>query len=207
MTAYAPAALDEIDRRILIEVQADGRIRVADLARRLSLSRPAVTERLRRLEESDVIRGYHADIDPAAVGYALSVIVRVRPAVRQLDKLRELAVSSPEVVECHRITGEDCYFFKVRLRTMDELEPLLRQVHPVLAHQGLHHSLDAGAPRGLPLAIGLRAANRTQPAGEKSSPRTEEGGAEEPRAELRSRRRSAGCGHRSRDDRQAHRVA
>lgn len=152
MTAYAPAALDEIDRRILIEVQADGRIRVADLARRLSLSRPAVTERLRRLEESDVIRGYHADIDPAAVGYALSVIVRVRPAVRQLDKLRELAVSSPEVVECHRITGEDCYFFKVRLRTMDELEPFLDKFTPYgQTTTSIIHSTPV-PPRGVPLA-------------------------------------------------------
>lgn len=151
MATVTSASIDEIDRRLLEQVQADGRIRVADLARRLSMSRPAVSERLRRLEDAGVIRGYHADIDPAAVGYGLLAIVRVRPAVRQLEKLRELAVSSPEVVECHRITGDDCLFLKVRLRSMNELEPLLDKF--TLYGQtttSLIHSTPV-PPRGVPL--------------------------------------------------------
>ena len=76
------------------------------------------------------IRGYRADIDPVAVGYTVSAVVRVAPATRQLEKIRELARESPEVVECHRITGEDCSFLKVHLRRIDDLEPLLDRFTP-----------------------------------------------------------------------------
>jgi Lrp/AsnC family transcriptional regulator, leucine-responsive regulatory protein len=144
-------ALDEIDRRLLDALQANGRLRVADLARRLSLSRPAVSERLRRLEDAGVIRGYHAEVDPAAVGYPIAAIVRVRPAVRQLDRIRQLANVTPEVVECHRITGEDCFFLKVRLRSLTELEPLLDRFTPYgqTTTSIIHSSTIEG--RGLPL--------------------------------------------------------
>jgi DNA-binding Lrp family transcriptional regulator len=86
---------------LLKELQRDGRISLAELARRLHISAPTVAERLQRLELAGVIRGYHADLDPTAVGYALSVIVRVRPASRQLHKVAELVHKLPEIVEAH----------------------------------------------------------------------------------------------------------
>lgn len=115
---------------MLGELQRDGRISLAELARRLHISPPTVAERLSRLESAGVIRGYRADVDPAALGYSLSAIVRVRPAPRQLHKVAELVRTMPEVVECHRITGEDCYLIKAHIRDVSHLEELIDQLAP-----------------------------------------------------------------------------
>ncbi|HXO08421.1 MAG TPA: Lrp/AsnC family transcriptional regulator [Solirubrobacteraceae bacterium] len=122
--------LDPINRRILGELQNDGRLSVAELARRLHLSPPAVAERLSKLESAGVIRGYHADVDPAAAGYSLSVIIRMRPAPHQLHKVAQLVRGMDEVVECHRITGEDCYLIKAHVRDVSHLEELVDQLVP-----------------------------------------------------------------------------
>ncbi len=123
--AYEASLLDEIDRRLLEELGADGRLTMAELGRRISLSPPAVAERVQRLERNGVITGYKAVIDPKAIGYPLAAVVRVRPASRQLQRIPELARETPEVVECHRITGEDCFFLKLHLRSIDDLEAIL----------------------------------------------------------------------------------
>src|SRR5919197_5708689 len=101
--------LDLINRRLLAELQEDGRLTLAELGRRVDLSPPAVAERLGRLEEEGVITGYRAEVNPRALGYGLTVVVRIRPAPRELRKVADLARETPEVVECHRITGEDCF--------------------------------------------------------------------------------------------------
>jgi Lrp/AsnC family leucine-responsive transcriptional regulator len=113
---------------LLKELQRDGRISLAELARRLHISAPTVAERLQRLEAAGVIRGYHADVDPTAAGYSLSVIVRVRPASRQLHKVAELVHKLPEIVEAHRITGEDCYLITAHVRDVTHLEELIDQL-------------------------------------------------------------------------------
>jgi Lrp/AsnC family transcriptional regulator, leucine-responsive regulatory protein len=126
--ALAPTdrqVLDATDRRILSELSAEGRVSLAELGRRVSLSPPAVAERVGRLERAGVITGYHAAIDPRALGYQLTAIVRVKPSARQLPRIPELAAEIPEISECLRITGEDCFFLKVHLRSIDELSPLL----------------------------------------------------------------------------------
>lgn len=117
--------LDETDHRVLVELQEDARLTLAELGRRVGLSPPAVAERVRRLTDEGVIRGFHAEVDPRALGYALSAIVRVRPAPRQIAKVAELARDTPEVVECHRITGEDCFFVKAHVRDVEHLEEVI----------------------------------------------------------------------------------
>jgi Lrp/AsnC family leucine-responsive transcriptional regulator len=117
--------LDEIDRRIVAEVQAEARLTMAELGRRVGLSAPAVTERLGRLERRGVIRGYHADVDPRALGLSLGAVVRIRPAPGQLQNVAEAAVATPEVVECHRITGEDCYIMRANVRDVEHLEEVI----------------------------------------------------------------------------------
>jgi Lrp/AsnC family transcriptional regulator, leucine-responsive regulatory protein len=119
------SALDEINRRLLGELQGDARLTIAELGRRVGLSAPAVAERVQRLEQAGVITGYRAEVDPKAVGYPIAAVVRVRPAAHQLPKIPEVARATPEVVECHRITGEDCFFLKLHLRAMDDLEEIL----------------------------------------------------------------------------------
>jgi Lrp/AsnC family leucine-responsive transcriptional regulator len=123
--AFGERLLDTTNRRILRELQGDARLSMAELGRRVGLSAPAVTERVQRLEQSGVIVGYRAEIDPRALGFPVAAVVRVRPAMRQLQRIPEIAKDSPEVLECHRITGEDCYLLFVRLRSMDDLEEVL----------------------------------------------------------------------------------
>jgi Lrp/AsnC family leucine-responsive transcriptional regulator len=118
-------AVDQVNRRLLAELQEDGRLSLAELGRRVGLSAPAVAERLQRLEEDGVVVGYRALVDPRALGLGLSAVVRVRPNPRQLPKLAELARETPEVVECHRITGEDCYFMRMHLRDVEHLEEVI----------------------------------------------------------------------------------
>ena len=118
-------AVDDANRRLLVELQQDARITFAELGRRVGLSSPAVAERVARLEETGVITGYRAEIDPRAVGFTLGVVIRIRPAPRELQKVAELARRTPEVVECHRITGEDCYFMKAFVRDVEHLEEVI----------------------------------------------------------------------------------
>ena len=120
-----PQKIDQTDRRIIAELVSDGRASFAELGRRVSLSPPAVAERMQRLERAGVITGYRAEIDPRALGYQLTAIVRIKPAPRQLQRIPELAAEIPEISECHRITGEDCFFLKVHLRSIEELGGLL----------------------------------------------------------------------------------
>jgi Lrp/AsnC family leucine-responsive transcriptional regulator len=117
--------LDETDCRILRELTTDGRVSFAELGRRVSLSPPAVAERVQRLERRGVIAGYRAELDPRALGYPLTAIVRVKPAPGRLARIPELAAEMPQVGECHRITGEDCFYVKLHLRTIEELGELL----------------------------------------------------------------------------------
>jgi Lrp/AsnC family leucine-responsive transcriptional regulator len=124
------APLDDVNRRLLGELQRDARTSLAELGRRVGLSAPAVADRLQRLEEAGVVLGYRAELDPRALGYALSAVIRIRPAARQLAKVAELARESPEVVECHRITGEDCFFMKLHIRDVDHLEQVLDRFIP-----------------------------------------------------------------------------
>ena len=117
--------IDEIDRRIVGDLLAHGRVSFAELGRRVSLSPPAVAERVGRLERDGVITGYRAEIDPRALGYQLAAVVRVKPAPGQIRKIPELAQAMPQVVECHRVTGEDCFHMTVLLRSIEELAGLL----------------------------------------------------------------------------------
>jgi Lrp/AsnC family transcriptional regulator, leucine-responsive regulatory protein len=124
------SVLDAIDLRLIGELQADARLSLAELGRRVGLSAPAVTERLQRLRDAGVILGYRTEVDPRALGYALSVVLRVRPAPRQLAKVAGVARKSSEVVECHRITGEDCFFMKLHVRDVEHLEEVIDRFLP-----------------------------------------------------------------------------
>jgi Lrp/AsnC family leucine-responsive transcriptional regulator len=117
--------LDPVNVAILRALAEDARLSMSALARRVGLSPPAVTERVQRMEEAGVIRGYRADINPAAVGLPVAAWVRIRPGPGQLMKIAELAAGLPEVVECHRITGEDCFLMKVLVPAVDKLETVL----------------------------------------------------------------------------------
>jgi Lrp/AsnC family transcriptional regulator, leucine-responsive regulatory protein len=106
-------------------LREDPRMSISELARRVQMSAPAVRERVQRLNETGVIRAYRLEIDPRALGYPVAAFVRIRPMPGKLPKISELARSMPEVSECHRITGEDCFLLKVHLETLDRLDEVL----------------------------------------------------------------------------------
>lgn len=103
----------------------DPRQPVTRVAAAVGMSAPAVKERLNRLEDAGVIRGCRLELDPAALGLPITAYVRVRPAPGQLPKIAELAQKMPQVVECHRVTGEDCFVIKVHLDALEHLDLIL----------------------------------------------------------------------------------
>jgi Lrp/AsnC family transcriptional regulator, leucine-responsive regulatory protein len=120
--------LDATNRRLLAELQADARLSLAELGRRVGLSSPAVADRLRRLEQEGVITAYRAEVDPRALGYGFGALIRIRPAPRQLAAVAELARQTPEVVECNRVTGEDCYVMTAYVRDVEHLERIIDEL-------------------------------------------------------------------------------
>jgi Lrp/AsnC family leucine-responsive transcriptional regulator len=142
---------DHRNIELLRLLRDDPRLSTSELARRVGMSAPAVRERILRLEDTGIIRGYRLELDPAALGYPVAAFVRVRPAPGQLPKLAELARSMPEVVECHRVTGEDCFVLKVHLQSIDELDKVLDRL---LAYGQTTTSIIQSTPvplRSLPL--------------------------------------------------------
>jgi len=117
--------LDPVNRRLLHLLAEDPRRGTADLARRVGMSAPAVRDRVARLEQAGVIRGYRLDIDPAAIGLPVTAWVRIQPGPGQLGRIAELARQTPEVTECHRISGEDCFLVKVHVAAVEALEGVL----------------------------------------------------------------------------------
>jgi Lrp/AsnC family leucine-responsive transcriptional regulator len=123
-----PDLLDAVNRRLLTELQANPRLTMSALARRVGMSSPAVTERVQRLEQAGVIRGYRIDIDPAALGLPVAAWVRVRPGPGQLARIADLAIDLPNVSECHRISGEDCFLMKIHAETIEALTDTLDKI-------------------------------------------------------------------------------
>jgi Lrp/AsnC family leucine-responsive transcriptional regulator len=121
----SPFSLDATNLNLLRELEADARLSLAELGRRVGLSSPAVADRLERLEEAGVITGYRVEVDPRALGYELAMVLRIRPAPRELKKVAELAARTSEIVECHRITGDDCYLMKAHVRDVEHLEEVI----------------------------------------------------------------------------------
>jgi len=124
---YTPLSeeLDLVNMRVLEELQRDPRLSMSELGRRVGMSSPAVTERVRRLEEAGVIQGYRLEVNPVALGLPITAYIRIRPSPGQLSKIAELAQQIPEIVECHRVTGEDCFILKVHIPAIDQLDRLL----------------------------------------------------------------------------------
>lgn len=120
--------LDPTDIAILEQLQADGRVPIAELGRRVGLSQPATAERMKRLEERGIVSGYGARINPAAVGLPMTAIVRLRTTHEHIAACLELFGSIPNVIEVFRLTGEDCFFLKVLVPRPEELEPIVDSI-------------------------------------------------------------------------------
>ena len=120
--------LDDTDWRILRELQADGRLSFNELGRRVSLSPPAVAERVRRLEEQGVITGYQARVNPVRAGLSLTAFVQLRCRLDHCLLKTSRADDYPEVVEVHKLSGDHCSMLKVRAASMEHFEGLLERL-------------------------------------------------------------------------------
>jgi Lrp/AsnC family leucine-responsive transcriptional regulator len=127
-----PETLDIVDAvgwRILAELQENARMSFTELGRRVGLTPPAVAERVRRLEEAGIISGYRVELDVARLGYPLLAFIRVASRGGQTAaEVRAAVADLPEVLECHHVTGEDCYVLKVAVQSVRHLEALLERV-------------------------------------------------------------------------------
>lgn len=126
-------AIDEIDSAILEVLQTNARIAFAELGRRVGLSTPAVIERVHRLEESGVILGYRAMVDPAKVGLPVRAFIKVTIAGDKLQKFSALARTLPEVLECHRVTGAESFMVQVAVRDVRHMEEVIDSMMPYVA--------------------------------------------------------------------------
>jgi Lrp/AsnC family leucine-responsive transcriptional regulator len=127
---YENGGLDATDLKLLVALVADARTSIADLARRVGLSSPSVSERIRRLEDAGVIEGYTVNINPKALGLSLAAWLRIRPTPGQMQKVVEILRDIPEVVECDRITGDDCFIARAHVETVEALERLIDKLIP-----------------------------------------------------------------------------
>ena len=114
--------LDEVDWLILARLQRDARASFTELARLAKMSAPSLAERVRRLEEAGIIRGYRADLDLAALGLTVLAFVRLRYPSSDYGPFDKAIAARPEILECHHVTGEDCIVVKVACTSMAHLE-------------------------------------------------------------------------------------
>ena len=121
-----PLTLDAYDTRILAELQADARLSWAELSRRVHLSQPAVTERVRKLESAGVISGYRATVNLAAMGYGIRALVRVGRTDHQ--RMVHLIGQTPEIVNAWNITGEDSWALEIAVADVAHLDAVVSQM-------------------------------------------------------------------------------
>ena len=122
--------IDEIDWKILKELQENARISFAELGRRIGLTTPAVIERIRKLEDAKIITGYRAEIDTAKVGLPITAFIRMSISGVDYSKIIKVAEKSKEVLECHRGTGGDSFILKVAVADVEHLQNLIDRLVP-----------------------------------------------------------------------------
>ena len=120
---------DEIDQLLISALMQDSRSSLKTLASLSGLSSPSVAERIRKLEEREVIKGYTVEVDPKAFGYQLQAIIRIRPLPGQLQEVERQIQAIPEFTECDKVTGDDCFIARLHVRTMDHLDSLLDRLN------------------------------------------------------------------------------
>ncbi len=121
--------LDAIDQALISALMQDSRRSLKALGQISGLSAPSVAERLRRLEERGVISAYTLEVDPKFLGYQLQAIVRIRPLPGKLQEVERQILAIAEFTECDKVTGDDCFFARLQVRSMEQLDSLLDRLN------------------------------------------------------------------------------
>ncbi|HWU18272.1 MAG TPA: Lrp/AsnC family transcriptional regulator [Devosia sp.] len=120
--------IDETDRKIIATLATDARLSIKELAQRVELSSPSVSERLKRLEERGVIQGFTLDLDTRMLDYPLQAIVRIKPLPGKLHIVQQLIEEIPQITECDKVTGDDCFIARLLLRSIEQLDGILDRI-------------------------------------------------------------------------------
>lgn len=147
--------LDATDVKLLRRLEGDARATIAELARFVGLSAPSVAERLRRLQENGVIQAYETRLDAKALGLPLSAWLRIRPVPGELARVADIVRALPQIAQCDRVTGEDCFIALVHVASMAELEQVIDRIIPFAMTNTAIIQSSPVKPRS-PLAAALR---------------------------------------------------
>ncbi len=153
--------MDDLDWKVLALLQDNGRMTYTELARQVHLSVPAVTERVRRLEEAGVIEGYTARVNPAAAGYPISALIGITVPQSAKAKFLKLLGAIAEVLECHHVTGADSYVIRLVATSVADLERLIQRIN-------LYGETRTSIVMSTPLAARALARPQVNPAGSRS---------------------------------------
>lgn len=121
--------MDEKSWQLLRELQHDARLTYAELGRRVSLSLPAVAERIHKMEDAGIIEGYRAEINPARIGMPIMAFIRIS-IIGDFTRVTKVVQELPEVLECHRSTGADSFILKVQVRSVQHMEAVIDKLTP-----------------------------------------------------------------------------
>lgn len=130
MSSHDEKLLDDIGWRLLEELQEDARLSYTELGRRVGLSTPAVMERVRKMEDAGIIIGYRAEVNPEKIGFHVSAFIRVGLEHDIVPRLGTLFKEIPEIIECHRVTGDDSLIMKVHVTSIAHLETVIQRIMP-----------------------------------------------------------------------------
>ncbi len=130
MSSHDEKLLDDIGWHLLEELQEDARLSYAELGRRVGLSTPAVMERIRKMEEAGIITGYRAEVNPEKVGFQVTAFIRIELKHEVLPRLGSLFKEIPEIIECHRVTGNDSLILKLHVTSIAHLETVIQRITP-----------------------------------------------------------------------------
>jgi Lrp/AsnC family leucine-responsive transcriptional regulator len=122
--------IDENDRRLIEALDRNARTSIADLARLIGLSAQSTSERVKRLEDIGVVTGFSVRLDATALGLGIGAYIRIRPAMGELQRVAEIVAGIPEIIECDRVTGDDCFIAKAYVARVEDLERVIDQLLP-----------------------------------------------------------------------------
>lgn len=120
--------IDAIDQKIIEALADNARLSIKELAQQVGLSSPSASERLRRLEERGVVARFTVDLDLRAIGYPLQAIVRIRPLPGKLHIVQRLIEDIPQITECDKVTGDDCFVARLHMRSIEQLDEILDRI-------------------------------------------------------------------------------
>ncbi|MDF2366883.1 Lrp/AsnC family transcriptional regulator [Sneathiella sp.] len=129
MTLDSKTELDGTDRHILMNLLAEGRLSISELAKMVGMSAPSVKDRVRRLEDRGIIRKFTVDINMEALGYNLEAIVRIKPRPGSLHLVEKMIMDEARFTSCDKVTGDDCFITRLALKSIQELDRLLDPFH------------------------------------------------------------------------------